>query len=294
MIRSMTGFGAAPLPAGPVQASLEIRSVNGRHLKLNIRLPAGLEAAEDPLRTLVSSTLRRGSVDVALRADTAGASPLALEVDEDRVRAVLEAYRAISDKFGVPGEVDLSLIARTDRVLVERAPRLAELLDVEALEKAAEAAIEQVVGMREAEGGRIAEDFRARLEAIRLRLDVVSTRAPERLERERERLGAAVAELTTNAEFDDDRIAREIALLADRWDLGEELMRARAHLEAFDDLLNAPGDEPVGKRLGFLGQELLREINTIGSKANDATIQHEVVEMKNEVETLREQIENVE
>jgi uncharacterized protein (TIGR00255 family) len=290
----MTGFGAAPLPAGPLQASLEIRSVNGRHLKLNIRLPGGLEAAEDAIRTLVSGALRRGSVDVVLRTDVTSGSPLALQVDEDRVRAVLEAYRAISEKFGVPGEIDLSLIARTDRVLVERTPRLAELVEVEAVERAVQAAVEQVVRMREAEGGRIAEDFRARLEAIGERLDVVAARAPERLERERERLGAAVAELTANTEFDDDRIAREIALLADRWDLGEELMRARAHLEAFEDLLGAPDDEPVGKRLGFLGQELLREINTIGSKANDATIQHEVVAMKNEVETLREQIENVE
>jgi uncharacterized protein (TIGR00255 family) len=179
-------------------------------------------------------------------------------------------------------------------VLVERTPRLADLVEVAAVERAVQAAVEQVVRMREAEGGRIAEDFRARLEAIGERLDVVAARAPERLERERERLGAAVAELTANTEFDDDRIAREIALLADRWDLGEELMRARAHLEAFEDLLGAPDDEPVGKRLGFLGQELLREINTIGSKANDATIQHEVVAMKNEVETLREQIENVE
>ena len=294
MIRSMTGFGAAPLPAGPVQASLEVRSVNGRHLKLNIRLPAGLEAAEDAIRTLVSGALRRGSVDVVLRTDVTAGSPLALQVDEDRVRAVLEAYRAISEKFGVPGEIDLSLIARTDRVLVERTPRLAELVEVEALQRAVEAAVEQVVRMREAEGGRIAEDLRARLEAIGQRLDIVAARAPERLERERERLGAAVAELTANTDFDDDRIGREIALLADRWDLGEELMRARAHLEAFEDLLGAPDDEPVGKRLGFLGQELLREINTIGSKANDATIQHEVVAMKNEVETLREQIENVE
>jgi len=294
MIRSMTGFGAAPLPAGPLQASLEIRSVNGRHLKLNIRLPGGLEAAEDAIRTLVSGALRRGSVDVVLRTDVTAGSPLALQVDEDRVRAVLEAYRVISEKFGVPGEIDLSLIARTDRVLVERTPRLADLVEVAAVERAVQAAVEQVVRMREAEGGRIAEDFRARLEAIGERLDVVAARAPERLERERERLGAAVAELTANTEFDDDRIAREIALLADRWDLGEELMRARAHLEAFEDLLGAPDDEPVGKRLGFLGQELLREINTIGSKANDATIQHEVVAMKNEVETLREQIENVE
>jgi len=290
----MTGFGAAPLPAGQVEASLEIRSVNGRHLKLNIRLPSGLEEAEAGLRDLISGALRRGTVDVVLRSESTAGSSSTIEIDEDRVRAVLAAYRAIGERFGVPGEIDLALVARADRVLVERVPRLAELVDPVALLETAEAAVAQVVRMREAEGERIAEDFRDRLAAIGERLAVVESRAPERLERERERLGAAVAELTADTQFDDDRIAREIALLADRWDMGEELLRARSHLQAFEDLLNAPGDEPVGKRLGFLGQELLREVNTIGSKANDATIQHEVVEMKNEIETLREQIENVE
>lgn len=290
----MTGFGAAPLPAGRVEASLEIRSVNGRHLKLNIRLPSGLEEAEAGLRDLIAGALRRGTVDVALRSESTAGSSSTIEIDEDRLRAVLAAYRKIGERFGVPGEVDLALVVRTDRVLVERVPRLAELVDRGALLETAEAAVAQVVRMREAEGERIAEDFRDRLAVIGERLAVVESRAPERLERERERLGAAVAELTADTRFDDDRIAREIALLADRWDMGEELLRARSHLEAFEDLLNAPGDEPVGKRLGFLGQELLREVNTIGSKANDATIQHEVVEMKNEIETLREQIENIE
>lgn len=290
----MTGFGAAPLPAGPVEASLEIRSVNGRHLKLNVRLPSGLEATEATLRELVTSRLHRGSVDVSLRVEGSSRSASTLEVDEERVRAILDAYRAISERFGIPGEIDLALLARADGVLVERVPRMGELVGAEALEAAATAALEQLVRMRESEGERIAEDFRARLTAIGERLQVVETQSPRRLERERERLGAAVAELTGDSTLDEERIAREIALLADKWDLGEEMVRARSHLQAFEDLLTAPGDEPVGKRLGFLGQELLREINTIGSKANDATIQHEVVEMKNEVETLREQIENVE
>lgn len=290
----MTGFGAAPLPAGPAEASLEIRSVNGRHLKLNIRLPSGLEAAEASLRELVAGQVHRGSVDVTLRVEGASRAGATLEVDEDRVRAVLDAYRSISERFAVPGEVDLALLARADGVLVERVPRIAELIEPEALEAAATAAVRQLVQMRESEGERIADDFRARLAAIGERLQIIEAQSPRRLERERERLSAAVAELTSDATLDEERVAREIALLADKWDLGEEMVRARSHLQAFEDLLTAPGDEPVGKRLGFLGQELLREVNTIGSKANDAMIQHEVVEMKNEIETLREQIENVE
>jgi len=290
----MTGFGAAPLPAGPMEASLEIRTVNGRHLKINLRLPAGLEAAEEPLRALVAGSLRRGTVDVTLRTEGRGGTAAAIEIDEARVEAILAGWRSISERFGVPGEIDLSLLGRSDRLFVERLPQLDELVEVEALQTAAAAALAQVVAMREAEGERIARDFRERLAAIGRGLEVVEEVAPERLEREREKLLAAVAELTEAKTFDDDRIAREIALLADRWDLGEEIVRGRSHLDAFEELLQLPGDEPVGKRLGFLSQELLREVNTIGSKANESAIQHEAVEMKNEIETLREQIENVE
>ncbi|MGI9037935.1 MAG: YicC/YloC family endoribonuclease [Gemmatimonadota bacterium] len=290
----MTGFGAGSVSAGTVEASVEIRTVNARHLKLNLRLPTGFEAQEEALRTLVVGAVRRGTVDVTLRTDGAAAAASTLEIDERRLQAVLNAFREIGDRFGVPGEIDLALLARSDRLLVERVPRLDELIDADALREAAEAAIDQLLAMREAEGARIAEDFRSRLDAIGTHLGAAEAQAPRRLDKERERLREAIAELTTQTTLDDDRLAREIAILADRWDLGEEFVRARAHLQAFKDLLNAPDDEPVGKRLGFLAQELLREINTIGSKANDSTIQHAVVEMKNEVETLREQIENVE
>ena len=297
MIRSMTGFGAGTLRTDSGEGSLEMRTVNARHLKINLRLPGGLEAHEAALREVLAARIRRGTVDVVLRTNGLVAGESRLEIDDRRVEAVLEGLREIGRRFGVPGEVDIGLLARSDRLLIERVPKLDELIPAEALLEAATAALDQLIEMREAEGSRIAEDFNDRLGAISAYLDEIAARAPERLDRERERLRAAVDELTAKADAapgHEDRLAREIALLADRWDLGEELVRARSHLVAFEDLLAAPGDEPVGKRLGFLAQELLREINTIGSKANDALIQHAVVEMKNEVETLREQIENVE
>jgi uncharacterized protein (TIGR00255 family) len=162
------------------------------------------------------------------------------------------------------------------------------------LRTAVEEAVRQLVAMREREGERLAHEFRAGMTEIDRRLDAVDERAPVRLVSERERLRAAVAELAGGVDLDEDRLAREIAILADRWDIREEIVRARSHLAAFAELLDAPGEEPVGKRLGFLSQELLREINTIGSKANDATMARHVVEAKNALETLREQIENVE
>jgi len=246
------------------------------------------------LRSYIAGELRRGHVDVALRMEGGAVGETTIEVNTDRVEALLGAYRTIADEYDVPGEVDLSLLAGSDRLFVERSQTLNELIDPEALKDALARAVAQLVTMRENEGERLAADLRQRLSAIAAGLSRVSEDAPRRLDRERERLTKAVAELTGAVEIDDDRVAREIALLADKWDLGEELVRAQAHLEAFEELLSSYDGEPVGKRLGFLGQELLREINTIGSKANDAGIQHIVVEMKNELETMREQIENVE
>ena len=290
----MTGFGAASLPVGSTEASLELRSVNSRHLKLNLRLPAGMEDIQEELRAYIAGEVRRGHVDVALRVDGSAAGETSVEVNTQRVEAILQAYRTIGEQFDVAGEVDLSLLARSDRLFVERSQTLTELIDPAAFKEAAVQAVAQLLAMRSKEGQRLATDLRLRLAAIDSGLARVAKGAPERLVRERARLTQAVAELTGSVDMDDDRIAREIAILADKWDLGEELVRARAHLEAFEELLSAPDEEPVGKRLGFLSQELLREINTIGSKANDAGIQHVVVEMKNELETMREQIENVE
>ena len=294
MIRSMTGFGAASLPVGCAEASLELRSVNSRHLKLNLRLPAGLDEVEGVLRELISAAIGRGHVDVTLRVDGAVTGETDIEINDQRVTALLAGFRRIGDQYNVKGEVDLALLARADRLFVERSQSLSELIDLDTFVVAARQATDQLLEMREKEGERLNEDLRGRLQSIDARLMDVERLSPLRLDRERERLRGAVAELTERLNLDDDRLAREIAILADKWDLGEELVRARAHLRAFEDLLEGPGSEPVGKRLGFLSQELLREINTIGSKANDAGIQHGVVEMKNELETMREQIENIE
>jgi len=290
----MTGFGAASLPIGSTDASLELRSVNSRHLKLNVRLPSGLDEVEGVLRELVSSSLKRGHVDVTLRVDGSLTGEIKFEVNDQRVAALLEGFQAIQDRYDVRGDVDLALLARADRLFVERSQSLSELIDVAEVTKAASRAIDQLLTMRHKEGERLCEDLKARLGTIDVRLAEVEKLSPLRLDRERERLRVAVEELSGRLNLDDDRLAREIALLADKWDLGEELVRARAHIGAFEELLEAPGSEPVGKRLGFLSQELLREINTIGSKANDSGIQHSVVEMKNELESMREQIENVE
>jgi uncharacterized protein (TIGR00255 family) len=290
----MTGFGSAALAADDVGGSLELRSVNSRHLKLNFRLPVGAEGTEELLREAISAGVRRGHVDVTLRLHPGAAGGTRLSVDESRLSQYLGAFRDIQAAHGIAGPIDLALLSRLDGVFVEQAEERSDRVAAEPLRAAAEEAVRELVEMRSREGQRLASELRERLAAIDTRLREVEQLAPKRLDAERERLRRSVEELTAGVDVDPDRLAREIAILADRWDVREEIVRARAHLEAFEDLLELPEDEPVGKRLGFLSQELLREINTIGSKANDATIARHVVEAKNELETLREQLENVE
>ena len=161
------------------------------------------------------------------------------------------------------------------------------------VKQAAADALDLLLEMRDREGARLEVDLRGRLAGIRSAVDGAEALAPERLERERRRLRDAVDGLVGKS-LDEDRLTREIALIADRWEISEELVRARSHVEAFEEFLEAPADEPVGRRLGFLVQELQREVNTLGAKANDPRISRLVVEAKNEIERLREQVENVE
>jgi len=299
MIRSMTGFGSASATADGVDLGIELRSVNSRHLKLHFRLPPGTERWEEALREEISAQVRRGHVDVTLRMGApsgeagSGTAPV-FQLDEARARAYVEALRDLQERWGLGGEVDIGLIARCERLLVETSSDPIETVSEEALRQVARGAVAQLVEMRVREGERLAEDLAGRVGALRTGLSEVEALAPQRLVRESERLRRSIRELAGDIEVEPDRLAREIAFIADKWDISEELVRTRAHLDAFGDLLDSPSDEPVGKRLSFLGQELLREVNTIGSKANDATIARIVVEMKNELESLREQNENVE
>lgn len=297
----MTGFGAASrtTPAGTL--SVELRSVNSRHLKLNFRMPAGTDAWEAPLRDGLAGKLKRGNVDVTVRVAedgeegrSSGVAGTRYRLDESRLEGYLSALRRAQQKYDLAGELTLELLSRCDRLLIEESQDRLEAVPVGLVLECVQEAAAELVEMRRQEGRRLEADLRSRLAAIERLLGEVETRTPARLEAERDRLRLAVRELSEGVEIDEERLAREIAILADRWDISEEAVRARSHLQAFAELLEVAEDEPVGKRLGFLSQELLREVNTIGAKANDAAISHHVVEAKNELESMREQIENVE
>jgi uncharacterized protein (TIGR00255 family) len=294
MIRSMTGFGDAEVSTEAGVLRAEIRTVNHRFFSVNVRSPSALDRYEPRIREWLKEQLSRGHINVTYRLEgEEGERGPALALDVDRAGQYLALFRELARELGVPGEVTLDLLARQPDLVI-REPVETPEVDEDAVQRVTEAAARAVVAMREAEGRNLRKDLEERLAAIAANLDVIETRAPERLTRERDRLHRSVAELAVDAGVDEDRLAREVAMMADRWDISEEVVRLRSHIDHFDGMLDEDSAEPVGKRLSFLVQEMHREANTIGSKANDAEIEHRVVAIKNEIERLREQVENVE
>lgn len=298
MIRSMTGYGEADGPTAVGRLRVELRTVNHRYLNINARLPTGLARFEPELREWLRVHFVRGHVNctVRLEADEVMGTAATLQVDEERVAAYLAAFRDLGDRFKLPGSPDLALLSRYNDIFTRESAEDVAEITVEPVEFRAvvDAAARQTIQMRDDEGRRLAADLEGRLATIERALTEISDRAPARLVAERDRLRDAVRELTEGYSVDEMRLAQEVAYLAERWDINEEIVRFRSHLELFRELLNADANEGVGKRLGFLVQEMHREANTLGSKANDAGISHRVIAIKEEIERLREQVENVE
>ena len=297
MIRSMTGFGEAEEATAAGVVRVEIKTVNHRFFNANLRTPAGFDRFEGDIQSWLRPFLRRGHVTYTLSIDrdVADAKDKLPELDLELAKRYGELLETLRSELGVEAPVDLSHIARFGEIFRAQEPADAKVqVEPEVVRRLTEAAAAEVVELREAEGARLQRDLEERLQAIDEALGRVEAHAPERLIAERDRLRAAVIELTESHSVDEDRLAREIAYLAEKWDLNEEIVRFRSHLELFRETLQADASEPVGKRLGFVIQEMNREANTIGSKANDAQIAQTAVALKEEVERLREQLENVE
>lgn len=289
----MTGFGSADGKVAGGQLRIEVRSVNHRHLSVQLKTPGELAPFEADLRERVRVHMERGHVTVAARWTAEPVRAAEVRVDEARARAVVEGLRNAGKALGIAGDVDLATIARIPDVIRVVAPEssieAAPVLTI--LDQAAGACIT----MREREGAALGADLLARLVTLETLAALVAERAPARVIAERERLTANVRELANGVAIDPARLAQEIAIQADRLDVTEEQVRFTTHLAAFRAALaSGGGGAAVGKQLGFLLQELGREVNTIGSKANDAVMTGAVIAMKGELERMREQVENLE
>lgn len=287
----MTGFGAAEGPAGAGRLRVEIRTVNHRFFNFAPKLPGDLASLEGELRERLRREFDRGHVTVQVRWVEAPERALALTVDTERARAIAVRLRELRAAAGLDGSIDVDLVARQPDVLRWEGGEGAEIGWSE-LEPIVASAAAECRAMREREGAALAAELRKRLELMEEAAEAIAARAPERLVRERDRLRAAVAELLDGRAADEQRIAQEVALTADRLDITEELVRFASHVSAAREALAA--DRPMGKQLGFLAQELGREVNTMGAKANDAAITQRVIAMKGELEKFREQLENLE
>ena len=287
----MTGFGAAEGRVGSSRVTVELRSVNHRFFNPTIKLPGAFARWEADVREALRRQVARGHVTLFARAEREelrGSS-----IDETKFAQHVAQLRELQQRFSLGGELDIATVLRMPEVFAageteEDAGTAAELVAI--VNEAAAA----LTAMREQEGGRLAAFLEERIAVVERAVARIAARAPARLVEQRDRLRAAVQELAEGVALDDARLAQEVAVLADRLDVSEELDRFQSHIAAFRAALGEGAPDGVGKRLGFLLQELLREANTTGSKAADAAMLQDVVAIKEELERIREQVENLE
>lgn len=292
MLKSMTGFGRGEAPYGDGFIIVEVTTVNSRHLDVVVRGLREYGSLELKTRALVGEKLGRGSVhlNVAVR----GAAPTAKRVraEVELAREYLSEFERLRYALGLKGNFPMDALTSSEWFLVVEEEARDEEVFTESIVAALEGALARVVEMREAEGAKLAADLDERLQRVEKLVDDVAARAPEVTAAYRDKLAARVAELAPNAAFDESRLEAEVALFAERSDVSEEIVRTRAHLRAFADAVAGGGR--VGRRLDFLTIEMNRETNTVAAKAQDAHIASTVIGIKDLLEQIREQVQNVE
>jgi len=292
MIRSMTGFGRQQAPWQDGSVTVEIRSVNHRFLEVACRLPRSLSQLEESFKKAIQQRCTRGRVDMTVTVQGGKGRLGTVSLDQALAKQYHQALRTLKKSLKLSGSIDVALVAGLrDVILVSdqpsEDPKLAKLV-----QKLATQALNDLEGMRQREGAALAKDMQGRIQAIRERKSAVATRSPKAVEETFERMKGRVEKLLGAAPPDLPRLHQELAQFADRGDITEEIVRLDSHMIQFEQQLNRA--ESVGKTLDFLLQEMGREVNTIGSKANDAEIAGQVVQMKAELERIREQVQNVE
>ncbi len=290
-IMSMTGFGRWETRVSGHTVIIEIRTVNHRFFEASMRLPRLLAPHEHQARDLLQESLVRGRVNLNVEFEQGG-SEGELVPDRTKVAGYVRLAREIAKRHKVGGELDINTLMRFPDVLRRKSSELTAEQAWPVVEKGISKALKGVLQMRRREGRALTVDMRKRLAAIRSAVGRVEKQMPRRVEEGRRELRKRVDKVLNGARIDESRIASEIAILADRLDTTEEIVRARSHLDQFLQIIREGG--AAGRKQNFLLQELQREVNTIGSKANDSKVAREVVSMKEEVEKLREQVQNVE
>lgn len=292
-MRSMTGFGRGEASGEGYRVTVDVKTVNNRFLDVNLRLPAELSAIENELKRIVSDRLSRGRVDVNLQYERTR------EMDYDLNRPLISGYlsvlKEIKDEFGLSGDPDLNTIARLPNAMQPKPQEVTESF-IAGVKEALSNALGELEAMREAEGASLEGALEESLSIIADQIPYIEERTEsvfgEYTERLRKKLDKILSRTDSAAEIDEARLAQEVAYLAEKSDISEELARLKSHLDQFESIIKEEG--AVGKRLDFLTQELNREANTIGSKTQNMEIKDSALTMKAEIEKIREQVQNVE
>jgi len=289
-MKSMTGYGAATGHAGTVKLTVEVRSVNQRFLDLKLNMPREYAPYEADLRRLVSSAIERGRVEVHV-SRTLPPRSAGIALQKDVAAAYIKGWKQLQKEFGLKGSLDLSLLAGRGDLFTAAEPAADAKAEIAEIERLVGKALAQHRKEREREGANLRKDMQERIRRLRQTHKSLEKAAAAVVPRLKAKMEKRLGDLIGTA-IEPARLVQEVALLADRSDVTEELVRLSSHLGALDDLLRT--DEPVAKRVDFVLQEVNRELNTIGSKASDIDVTNLVVAGKSEVEKLREQIQNVE
>lgn len=292
MVRSMTGYGRYQQIVGNRDILVEIRSVNYRYFEFSCRIPRNMGYLEEKLKRLIKENVSRGKIEVLVTINNVDGKDETISVNMGVAQGYIDALRSANDTFKLPDDLTLSQLARFPDVftVIKTIDDENEIWD--AVKLVAEKSLEKFVAMKTIEGEKMFNDVLSKLDTIESMVGVVEVASPQTIENYRKRLYDKLSEVLESKDIDESRIVTECAILSEKLAVDEETVRLRSHISQFRELLNS--NEPVGRKLDFLIQEMNREVNTTGSKAQDITITKTVVDMKSELEKIREQIQNIE
>ncbi len=292
MVRSMTGYGRGEAGSETLSVTVELKSVNHRFFEASVRAPRQFAFLEDKLKSYVQSRVSRGKIDIMVSCDFSSAQTDKIDINEAYAESYVSALKLLGEKYGIIDDISVSTVARNQDVFTVTKQRLDDDEVWGLVSSAAETAVDNFIKEREAEGARLAEDVIGRTKTILDFVSVVEQRSPQTVKEYRERIENKMRELLGDTTVDEQRLITETAIFADRVAVNEETVRLRSHIAHFSEMCEQGG--VIGKKLDFTVQEMNRETNTIGSKCQDIEISHIVVDIKSEIEKIREQIQNIE
>ena len=292
MVRSMTGFGRAKNQINGFDVTVEIKSVNHRYFEFSLRIPRSYNFFEEKIKNFLSQKISRGKVEVSILIDDLNQNSTVVEINREYADAYIKALGDLSKQYKIKNDLKVSTLALNGEMFKVRRVAVEDEVIESAIMPVLEEAVENFIAMRSVEGERLLKDVTSRTENILSKVEFVEARSPETVTAYKEKITQKIKEMLSDNTVDEQRVLTEVAIFADKVAVAEETVRLRSHIKQFNSLLLS--DEAVGRKLDFIVQEMNREANTIGSKAQDIEIAHTVVDIKSEIEKIREQIQNME